>query len=199
MFKDSQQTHQISLSTAVWEIWVKTQDRQFCLASVLTFLDITISVQETKLASSPVCEKLRRHEESVPIHRKQLRPRDERDNPQNKRRQKRQTIMLHSTCHWKDDVDDALHRLPSDEELGRRFKVTNSCAIAASSSSDERSSMLSYLLYGEKRQPCATYDASLPHAASTSPRYGGDGFRGRVKYSGWYWTPMKYGWSTQVK
>jgi len=85
--------------------------------------------------------------------------------------------------HCKDDADATACRLPSDDELARRFKVTSSSAIAASSSSD-RLSLSSYLLYGEKRQPCATYDTSLPHAASTRPRYGGDGFRGRVRYSG---------------
>ena len=101
---------------------------------------------------------------------------------------------LSHVCHCKDEADDTACRLPSDDELGRRFRLTSSSAIAASSSSD-RSSLLSYLLYGEKRQPCAMYDTSLPHAASTRPRYGGDGFRGRVRYSGWYWVPTKYGWS----
>jgi len=105
---------------------------------------------------------------------------------------------LSCPCHCKDDVDDTLWRLPSDDEFARRFNVTNSSAIAASSSSSERSELFSYLLYGDRRHPCATYDVNLPQAANTRPRYGGDGFRGRVKYSGWYCTPTKYGWSAQT-
>jgi len=89
-----------------------------------------------------------------------------------------------------DEVDETSWSKASDDELARRFRLDSSSAIAESSSSDN-SSMLSYLLYGDSRQPCATYDASLPHAASTRPMYGGDGFRGRVKYSGWYCTPTK--------
>lgn len=75
----------------------------------------------------------------------------------------------------------------SFDELGCKFKLTSSSDRSPSSSSERTSSSL-YLLYGDRRQPWARYEFSLPHAASNKPRYGGDGFSGLVKYSGWYWT-----------
>ena len=58
----------------------------------------------------------------------------------------------------------------------------------ATSSSDSASE---YDISGESWQPRLQKDLIFPVAASNRPRYGGEGFKGREIYSGWYCTPTK--------
>ena len=83
-------------------------------------------------------------------------------------------------------VDDGAGSVCSNtslEELVCKLRLVNSSEISSSSDSS-CSSSLYLLLYGDSRQPCAKYELSLPQDDSSRPRYGGDGLRGLVKYSG---------------
>lgn len=49
--------------------------------------------------------------------------------------------------------------------------------------------LLSLISRGDRRHPLFMYPLNLPTDAKINPKNGGDGFSGRDKYSGWYWTP----------